>query len=140
MVMADGVLMSIRPQFAEAILDGRKTVELRRRRPSFAEGTTVLIYSSAPDRHVLGSFVAGAILAAAPSELWGRVNERTGISRDVFDEYFAGCDYAYAIEILNPKRINATRLRIRPPQSYLFLRRGDRRHRTLLQLATASAT
>ena len=48
MVTADGVLMSIRPQYAEAILSGEKTVELRRRRPSFSAGTTVLIYSSAP--------------------------------------------------------------------------------------------
>jgi hypothetical protein len=35
MMMTPGVLMSIHPQYADAILAGTKTVELRRRRPSF---------------------------------------------------------------------------------------------------------
>ncbi len=138
--MVSGVLMSIRPAYADAILDGTKTVELRRRRPSFAEGTRVLIYSSTPHRHVRGSFEAGAVLAAAPDQLWLQVGDRAGVDRDTFDAYFNGCAVAYGIEVRNPRRLPPRRLRIRPPQSYLFLRRGVPGHSGLVRLACATQT
>ena len=50
------VLMSIRPQYASKILDGRKTVELRRKFPEVgAIGATVLIYSSSPVKAIVGT-------------------------------------------------------------------------------------
>ena len=137
MVTADGVLMSIRPVHAEAILSGEKTVELRRRRPSFSAGTTVLIYSSSPQQRVQGMFESGGVISADPDGLWQLVSERAGVSREVFDSYFAGCEVAYAIEVTNPRRLPPSRLRLRPPQSYLFLRRANRQHQRLLSLATA---
>lgn len=135
--MVSNVLMSIRPAYAEAILDGTKTVELRRRRPSFTAGTHVLIYSSSPHQEIQGAFQVGGILAEEPQALWERIGQRTGIDRETFDAYFAGCPVAYAIEIKNARRVKPTRLSIRPPQSYLFLRSRRRGHRQLLKLATA---
>lgn len=135
MVSDSAVLMSIRPAYADAILDGTKTVELRRRRPSFLPGTPVLVYASSPDRRVTGTFDAGEVLAASPSALWRRVSRRAGVTRDLFDAYFVGCEIAYAIEVLRPRRVRPTELPLRPPQSYLILRRGDPRHAKLLQLA-----
>ena len=136
-MVTSSVLMSIQPGYAEAILDGTKTVELRRRRPSFSEGTTVLVYSSSPDREVRGAFDAGEVLAGAPDELWLLVRDRAGVARADFLTYFAGCAVAYAIEVRNPRRIEPARLKFRPPQSYLFLQRSDRDHRALLRLAPA---
>lgn len=134
--MVTDVLMSIRPIYAEAIFDGIKTVELRRRRPSFVDGTRVLVYSSSPHQKLRGTFEVGGILADEPRVLWEEVGERACVDREVFDAYFAGCPVAYAIEVKNPKRIKPTRLSIRPPQSYLFLRSRERRHRSLLRLAS----
>jgi predicted transcriptional regulator len=133
-----GVLMSIKPGYAEAILNGTKTVELRRRRPSFGEGTTVVVYSSSPQQRVEGTFTVGRLLEAAPEQLWDLVSHRAGIDRPAFDAYFAGCPTAYAIEVRRPRRIKPARLRLRPPQSYLFLRSGVRQHRPLLRLVGAS--
>jgi predicted transcriptional regulator len=135
--MVTDVLMSIRPVYADAIFAGTKTVELRRRRPSFSEGSQVLVYSSAPHRRLQGTFEVGGVLAEEPNALWRRVSKQAGIDKETFDAYFAGCSAAYAIEIKNPKRIEPTRLSIRPPQSYLFLRPRERHHRRLLQLAHA---
>jgi len=90
------VLMSIRPQYAEAILSGSKLYELRRRRPSFGAGSRVIVYSSSPDQRLLGTFEAGTILAANPETLWGLVHGQAGIDRSAFAAYFAGCDIAYA--------------------------------------------
>jgi predicted transcriptional regulator len=133
------VLMSIRPEYAAAILSGSKTVELRRRRPSFAPGSRVVVYSSAPDQRLLGTFESGEIHAAKPDKLWKSVSQRAGISQQAFDSYFEGCDLAYAIEIHAPKRLDPEPLRFRPPQSYLFLQPARRSHRGVLQWAALTA-
>lgn len=131
------VLMSIRPEYAAAIMAGSKTFELRRRRPSFAPGSRVVVYSSAPDQRLLGTFESGEIHVAAPDRLWKLVSRQAGIDRDVFDAYFEDCDLAYAIEVRSPRRLDPEPLRFRPPQSYLFLRKGRRSHSSVLRWAYA---
>ena len=42
------LLLSIRPTFVERIIDGTKTAELRRVRPTVRPGQDVLIYGSSP--------------------------------------------------------------------------------------------
>ena len=135
--MVSSVLMSIRPVYAEAILSGAKTVELRRRRPSFGEGTTVLIYATSPDKRVRGAFEVDGIIEGAPAALWETVANRAGIERAVFDAYFAGADTAFAIEIVNARRVRPSPIPMRPPQSYQFLDRKRQPHRSVLRLAVA---
>jgi len=132
------VLMSIRPEYAAAILAGSKTFELRRRRPSFAPGSRVVVYSSSPDQRLLGTFEAGNIHEESPSKVWKVVSRTAGITREDFDAYFDGCEIAYAIEVRRPTRLDPKPLRFRPPQSYLFLRPGDRTHQSVLRWATAN--
>jgi predicted transcriptional regulator len=139
-VVTKDVLMSIRPEYAEAILSGSKTFELRRRRPSFAEGTCVIVYSSSPDQQLLGTFCSGAVHEGAPDELWKLVRGSVAVDRDTFDAYFVGCSRAYAIEIRRPRRLKPRRLRLRPPQSYLFLSSKQQAHRGILRWAAASAS
>lgn len=133
------VLMSIRPEYAEAILSGKKTFELRRRKPSFAAGSRVIVYSSSPDRQLLGTFEAGRVHEASPQELWQTVSKTAGVSREKFDAYFEGCALAYAIEVKAPTRLKPSPLRMRPPQSYLFLCPGRTGHRRVLRWAAATA-
>lgn len=132
------VLMSIRPEYAAAIFSGSKTYELRRRRPSFAPGSRVVVYSSSPDQRLLGTFEAGEIQEQSPSKLWKIVSQTAGISRKDFDAYFAGCEVGYAIKVRFPTRLDPKPLRFRPPQSYLFLRSGQRAHQSVLRWATAT--
>lgn len=133
--MVNDVLMSIHPEHAEAIFAGTKTVELRRRRPSFGAGTRVLVYATSPTQQVDGVFEVGGVIEGAPAALWRAVKARAGVDRATFDGYFDGCDVAYAIEVVQPRRIEPHALPIRPPQSYQFLRGRERTHRALLQLA-----
>lgn len=135
--MVSDVLMSIRPVYADAILSGGKTVELRRRRPSFAVGTRVLIYATSPEQRVWGEFEVGGVVEDAPAALWHTVAHRAGIDRATFDAYFGGSETAYAIEIVNARRIAPTPIPIRPPQSYQFLDPKRLRHRTVMRLAAA---
>lgn len=135
-MVTEDVLMSIRPDYAKAILSGAKTVELRRRRPSFPSGTRVIVYSSAPDQRLLGTFATGAVEGAPPERLWTLVSDRAGISRAAFDAYFAGCEFGYAIEAHSPRRLVPKPLRFRPPQSYLFLQPRRPGHNAVLSWAT----
>ncbi|HTD09529.1 MAG TPA: hypothetical protein VK680_11615 [Solirubrobacteraceae bacterium] len=133
------VLMSIRPAYAEAILSGSKLYELRRRRPSFGAGSQVVVYSSSPDQRLLGTFMAGAIHEAEPAVLWKLVRGKAGVDREAFVAYFEGCSIAFAIEVRSPQRLEPAPLRFRPPQSYLFLRHSQRRHRRVLRWASTIA-
>jgi predicted transcriptional regulator len=137
-MVSHNVLMSIRPDYAEAILSGVKTVEFRRRRPSFQPGTRVLIYSSAPDKKLLGTFEVAAIHEASPHGLWRNVAKQAGISHADYQAYFEGCAKAYGIEVRRVRRLKPRRLHMRPPQSYLFLRSGHRGHRPVLRWATTN--
>jgi predicted transcriptional regulator len=59
-MQASGIIISIRPEHARNIMAGRKTVELRRRFPaSVLHGTTMLIYSSTPERALVGAVRIG---------------------------------------------------------------------------------
>lgn len=137
--MVTGVLMSIKPAYAAAIFDGTKTVELRRRRPSFETGTCVVVYSSSPKKAVCGTFKAGGVISDKPDDLWDLVGDRSGVDRDTFDAYFAGTTTAYAIEVESPIAIAPIPLGFRPPQSYLFLRDREPDHSALIGLAGEAA-
>lgn len=127
------VLMSIRPAYADEILAGRKTVELRRRRPTFALGTTVFIYMTSPFQLVVGAFEVGGVISGHPDDVWSTVQKRASVDRAAYDAYFAGAPGAYGIEVENVRTLNPVSLTFRPPQSYLILRDQQEQHRALLR-------
>ncbi len=57
------LFLSIHPRYVEAILDGRKTVELRKRMPRAEIGTQLVIYASMPKCAVVASAVIDRIEA-----------------------------------------------------------------------------
>jgi len=91
--------MSIRPVFAEGILSGTKTVELRRRRPSIRTGERVVIYASSPTCALVGAFVVGQVDEHAPSPLWERFGAASGLNRREFMAYFEGAVRGVAISV-----------------------------------------
>ena len=93
------VLMSIRPVFAEGILSGVKTVELRRRRPSVQVGERVVIYASSPTCALVGAFIVGQIDEYAPATLWDEFGGASGLNRREFMAYFEGAEIGVAISV-----------------------------------------
>ena len=65
------IVISIKPEHARNIMEGRKTVELRRR---FAKGAAVgrwmLIYSSSPDKAIVGAAKLENVRRMAVEPLW----------------------------------------------------------------------
>jgi predicted transcriptional regulator len=126
------VLMSIKPKYVDMILSGQKDIELRRKSPSFQSGTRIVMYSSAPEKAVMGWTTVEAIHVRPKEELWEYYGHRTGINRKEFSLYFRGLGQACGIELSQPRYlltpISLEFLReycqgFRPPQSYQFIKR-----------------
>lgn len=107
MVVADVgrvAVMSIRSVFAEAILDGRKGVEFRKR-PLAPDVTTVLIYATVPVGRVIGAFEVAGQEIASPTQLWERHKRHAGIARAAYREYYRGKRSAVGIVISDARRL-----------------------------------
>ena len=85
------LLLSIRPKYADQIFQHTKTVELRRVRPKRLEnGDLVLIYVSSPVQALMGAFKVDKIIEKPLKQLWLRVGNQAGITRQEFDAYYNG--------------------------------------------------
>lgn len=120
------VLLSIKPEFAFKIFDGSKKYEFRKvifKNPGIR---TVVVYASSPVQLVIGEFAIDRILSMEPEEIWNKTKRYSGISEDLFYEYFDGRDIAHAIKIKEPKLYDeplsiTDDFNVTPPQSYVYL-------------------
>lgn len=125
------VIFSIRPVHAEKILDGSKTVELRRRFTGGVKpGTLALIYSTSPTSALTGSARIKEIQRLSVSELWEKHRSAVCLRKREFEDYFFGLDRGYAIVLTSAKPLNRPvglpelreRFGFEPPQSYQYIR------------------
>ena len=84
------ILLSLKPRFADAVLTGKKTVELRRAEPKIVVPTRALIYSTSPLRALVGTCIVTSVETDRLADLWQRFGPRTGINRREFSDYFEG--------------------------------------------------
>jgi predicted transcriptional regulator len=123
------MLVSIHPRFADQIMVGNKTVELRKSRPSAVAGQPVAVYSTSPRAAIVALCRVVEIDSGLPSEIWDRVGDRAGVTRQDFDRYFDGCRRAFAIHLGDVERlevpISLDHLRagssFHPPQTWHYL-------------------
>lgn len=99
MTAPDVVLLSVRSPHVERLLDGSKTVELRRRPLRLAPGTVVLLYAAGERKALVGSVVACGVDEGNPEALWRRHRSSTGVSYAEFKKYFAGANVGYALTV-----------------------------------------
>ncbi|MCK1266883.1 MULTISPECIES: ASCH domain-containing protein [unclassified Bradyrhizobium] len=123
-------LVSIRPQYVDKILAGKKTVELRRRFPeSVSVGAVAYIYSSSPVQAVVGCAKIKEVQRLAIADIWKEHAEAACISRRDFYDYFSGAKFGFAILLGTVKamrqQVTARELEsqfgIVPPQSYRYV-------------------
>lgn len=125
-----GLLLSIQPRHAAAILAGTKTVELRRRAPRDIDGATIVLYASGAVRAVVGTVQVATIQNGSPDAIWRQFRQDIGITRPEFDVYFTGTDEAYALVLTDPTLApnpmplpDLRRHDLEPPQSWRYLTR-----------------
>lgn len=129
------MLLSLRPQWTAAILDGRKTVDLRRAPSGCQPGTPLLIYTSYPVKRLQAVATVAAVHTDAPDALWDRVGDRCAMGRDGFDTYLHDTDVAYGIELTDVRALPDLDLGFRGPQSWRYLDVDEPAHLPLLRHA-----
>lgn len=128
------ILISLAPAYTRAILNGTKTVELRRRRIRAEVGTRVWLYSKVPTARVEGTARIQRIHERDVKRLWSEFSDGVGISKVDFDEYFKGCIKGYAIVLTRAravlpapdlKTIKQDLAGFHPPQFFKRLQAGE---------------
>lgn len=119
-------LLSIKPEYAEAIFAGRKTVEFRRSRLA-PDVDLAIVYATQPTGRIIGWFRITGITESTPDGLWRRFRRNSGIRRGDYFSYFEGAARAYAIEIadatavVEPIELDSLSAGLRAPQSFQYL-------------------
>jgi predicted transcriptional regulator len=91
------VLISIKPEHADNILSGTKTVELRKL--PFPDCNRIVMYCTSPVKRLVGEFKVEAVTTMSKETLWLMYGPRTGITKEQFDAYYKGRHWAAAILI-----------------------------------------
>lgn len=125
------IVLSIHPSYSKKIMDGQKTIELRRRFPvSTSSGTLAYIYSTTPDCAIVGCAQIRDVAKLPVKTIWKQYASRAFINKGDFDAYFSGVTEGVALEFINPRRftrpIELDELRrrcdFRPPQSFFYVK------------------
>lgn len=127
--MKKSTLISIKPNYANLLINGTKTVELRRKFPEdLSPGSKLFIYSSSPTQRVIGEVLIKEIKKMKISELWYHYSSEAMVPWVDFQEYFHGLEYGYAILVSSPRAYeiqipleSLTDKVKRAPQSYCYL-------------------
>jgi len=127
----NSLVLSIRPPFASAILEGRKSVEIRRQFSSKWRGCKALIYATAPASRIVGECRINEVDTRSPSEIWERYQDRVDCTRREYFDYCTDRPTVSALLLSDVMRfrqpVERSRMEqvlgtaLRPPQSYARL-------------------
>ncbi len=120
------LLLSIKPEYVEKILQGEKKFEYRKRLAK-EDVSYIYVYSTAPSMKVVASVHIEGHLSDSPTALWEKTKAAAGISRAKFRDYFRGCKTAYAykldkVEVFeSPKNLSDFGVAV-APQSFVYIK------------------
>lgn len=127
--MTKVLLISVKPRYARALLSGRKTVEVRRRFPKMPDGTAVVLYSSSPERAILGTVRLKRTKRVQSSLVWELYARKIDIGEQALNQYLQGAVESTILEVHEPDTwdspVPLSELRellgVEPPQSFRYL-------------------
>lgn len=119
------ILMSIKPKYSEKIFSGEKKYEFRRK-VSKQNVDRIIVYSSSPEKCVIGEVEVLGIICKPIRELWKLTKNFAGINFCDLEMYFSGCKEAYAYKLgkvtkyKKPKSLSDFDVSF-SPQSYVYI-------------------
>jgi predicted transcriptional regulator len=121
------ILLSVKPKFANLIIDGSKLVELRRTVPAQTVGT-IAIYSSSPVQMIVALASVKQTIEASPSKLWEISKDNGGgLTKAGLLAYFDSKKTGFALMLENvrvfKKPVSPTKIfkSFNAPQSFKYL-------------------
>lgn len=126
-------LLSVKPHFADLLLSGRKTVELRRPKLAIEPGDELFLYATRPLSQIVGVVVCHDVVYAPARMLWRSYKDWIGVSRKEFNAYFNGASSGTALLVNDAQRLSVpwalSKIRevfpgFHPPQSHMRLEGG----------------
>lgn len=120
------VILSVKPIYAQAIMAGTKKVEFRKK--IFKKPVDkVFVYSSSPEKMIIGYFTIKDVVEASPEELWEKYSKVGGIEKKDFFDYYSNSETGFSIIIKDYKRFEEPQdpadffEKFCAPQSYIYL-------------------
>lgn len=119
------MLLSIKPEYAKAILAGQKEYEFRKRRCKTGVNK-IVFYSTAPEGKVVGEAEIEDIIEGSPSKIWELTKKTAGITQAKYFAYYHGYHNAIAYKLKNvviyapPKELSDYEI-AHAPQSFIYL-------------------
>lgn len=128
-ILTDAIL-SIKPIYANQILNGSKKVEFRKKKFK-KKVDRVYIYSSSPCKMIVGYFTIKEIVEDTPANLWNKFKDVGGIDEERFFEYYQNTDIGYSIiikKVVLEKEQDPIEFmeNFSAPQSYIYLEREEK--------------
>lgn len=123
------ILLSVKPEYAEGLLAGTKTAEVRRRFPTQPAGATLYVYASSPQCAVVGTLILDDIERPPAGRVWELYKKVIQIRRGPLDEYLRDVEEAAILRVSEPRRwdtpLPLADLRalvgLQPPQSFRYV-------------------
>lgn len=119
------ILMSIKPEFVQQILSGKKEYEYRKKTCK-RDVDKIYIYSTVPVKKVVGEAEVEFVLIETPEEMWKKTKEKAGIDKAFFDNYYKNRKEAVAYKLTNviqykkPRTLKELGVKT-APQSYQYV-------------------
>lgn len=122
------LVLSIGPEYANKIVAGTKSVELRRKFSKRWIGCRTVLYATSPEKRLVGEARIANVISSDPDRIWNTFSGELGCSRLEFDNYVASSAEVFALVLDDvvryaepiPLRVleHLIASDIDPPQSY----------------------
>lgn len=119
------ILISINPEHVENIINGTKKYEYRRVAAK-QDISSIIIYETFPIKRIVAEAEIEDVLMLSKEELWNVTKDKSGISKEFYDEYFKEKEIAYAYKLgkvtvyEEPKLLSEYNIKC-APQSFVYL-------------------
>ena len=119
------ILISINPEHVENIINGTKKYEYRRVAAK-QDISSIIIYETFPIKRIVAEAEIEDVLMLSKEELWNVTKDKSGISKEFYDEYFKEKEIAYAYKLgkvtvyEKPKLLSEYNIKC-APQSFVYL-------------------
>ena len=120
------IILSIKPEYVAKIISSEKKYEYRKYLPQKTVDK-IVIYSTVPDKKVVGEVAVIGTLSMSPSALWEQTKKNAGIVRSKYRLYFRDAKKAFAFRLGNvtkydvPRKLDDYGIK-KAPQSFLYLK------------------